>query len=596
MKDYITLQEINDLRIFCNSILRHDDIEDVIRDTFTKIEERISPQIISVFLFSKEGRIEKYRSRGIDKDRQTINETWLPKENYKPGESFSGRAAQGNPYGETYSSNSLDTDISDFTYGQEYADKLGFLKCGISVPLNATHRTFGTIEVVNRINNSTDRADPSLEFDESDVCWLTIVGSHAAVAISRLRKKDEDKVFATISRVLANPELEEHSVHSSGHSIYQEIAENLVGQLMPYKVCIVRLTFDGKSLIVTDKAHSDGKIGWNGRSDEPRYLGQGLVGTVFKSGEFIEISNISERKNEFTNRDWIESQGLESFICFPLIILGKVIGTLSLFTGYVHEFTKGDREFLENVSFLLAAYKVRAEKVKKEDIQDTNLTIPLNNKDHEISRNFSVEQGTPEKRKQVYLNTLAVLAVHRFLESIGIETDLETSDSWNPAVRCFHNVADLVIPEIGRIECRPVLPTEMPGETFISLPPEITEERIAYIAVQFQDKLNEVQLLGFYMPIEPQTKAIDTNHLEPIETLVDLIDRLESVNSFLQSDDQVASKIREKFADYSIEDIAMEVERVDRIYDSKSTQEELQVNYIKIARFLSYHRSSLDAN
>jgi len=596
MKDYITLQEINELKIFGNSILRCDDIEDVIRETFTKIEERISPQIASVFLFSKEGCIEKYKSKGIDKNRQTINETWLPKENYKPGQSFSGKAAQGEPYGETNWSNSLDVEINEFTYGQAYIDKLGFLKCGVSVPLNATHRTFGTIEVINRINNSTGRADTSLDFDESDVCWLTIVGSHVAVAISRLRKKDEDKVFATISRVLADPEEEDIAVHSVWKSTYQVIAEKLVDHLMPYKVCIVRLTFDGKSLIVTDKAHSDGREGWKDRSDEPRYLGQGLVGTVFESGESIEISNISERKEEFTNGDWIESQGLKSFICFPLIILGKVIGTLSLFTGYVHEFTKGDLEFLENVSFLLAAYKVRAEKVKKEDIEDTNLTIPLNNKDHEISCNFSMEQDTPEKCKQVYLNTLAVLAVHRFLESIGIETDLETSDSWNPAVRCFHNVADLVIPEIGRIECRPVLPTEMPGETSILLPREVTEDRTAYVAVQFQEKLSEVQLLGFYMPTEEQTEAIDINNLESIETLVDLIDRLESVNSFLQSDDQVASKVREKFADYSIEDIATEVERVDRIYDSKSAQEELQVNYIKIARFLSYHRSSLDAN
>jgi hypothetical protein len=93
MKDCITLQEINELRIFGNTILAYTDVEDIIKDTFIKVREKIFPQVISIFLFSKEGYIERYKIYGKDKYENTINDSWLPKERYEPGMSFSGKAA-----------------------------------------------------------------------------------------------------------------------------------------------------------------------------------------------------------------------------------------------------------------------------------------------------------------------------------------------------------------------------------------------------------------------------------------------------------------------------------------------------------------------
>jgi hypothetical protein len=201
---------------------------------------------------------------------------------------------------------------------------------------------------------------------------------------------------------------------------------------------------------------------------------------------------------------------------------------------------------------------------------DAILTISLNTEKHKIARQFALDQDTTQKGKHVYLNTLAVLAVHSFLDWLGIENDLETSDSWNPAVRCFHNVADLVVPNIGKIECRPVLP----GETIISLPVEVTEDRIAYVGVQFQEQLNEVQLLGFCRTLDSETttETIEIASLEPIETLIDYIDRLESAKLFLQSDDAVAIKVRERLIDQPLPAIIAQLERVDRTYDKDDRQ------------------------
>lgn len=192
------------------------------------------------------------------------------------------------------------------------------------------------------------------------------------------------------------------------------------------------------------------------------------------------------------------------------------------------------------------------------------LTIQLTNKAHNDAHKFASKQANSQKVKKVYLNTLAIYAVHDFLEWLGIETDLNAGDSWHPVVRCFNDVADLVIPNLGKIECRPVLP----GETVISLPSEVTEDRIAYIGVQFQEQLNEVQLLGFYPTTDPQTplETIEITSLQPIETLIDYLDRLESALDFFQSNDPVAAKVKQRLNDESFSEIVTQLERIYRTY------------------------------
>jgi len=392
MKDGITLNEITDLRRFGNTLLGLPNVELVVEKAFTKIRERIFPQVVSLFLFSKDGFIERYKIIGADREGHPIADSWLHGEKYKPGESFSGKAAQAKeqPYGEPYWSSSLNVEIDKLSHGKDYAEKLGFLRCGISVPLNGTHRTFGTLEVINRVNPEDEKPSHNLTFSDSDICWLTSVGSHVAAAISRLRKKDEDKIFSSMIHVLADPELEDPLVHSAKESVYHLIAESLVNELMPYKVCIVRLVLDGESLIVTDKAHSNGdNNGWKYRVDESRFPGQGLVGKVLETGQFEIIKNIEEEENRIIDKEWVRAQNLKSFICFPLLTLGRVIGTLSLFTGYVYEFNDSDIEFLRNVSSLLAAFKVRSEKVKRIDSFGSN---PRKAKDVDLTGNKSDEE------------------------------------------------------------------------------------------------------------------------------------------------------------------------------------------------------------
>lgn len=155
--------------------------------------------------------------------------------------------------------------------------------------------------------------------------------------------------------------------------------------------------------------------------------------------------------------------------------------------------------------------------------QPPHLNIPLGQDAHRLALQFAAEQATPEKGKQVYLNTLAVYAVHSYLKWLPVEMAISEGDSWQPGVRAIFDVADLVLLNIGKLECRPVLP----GEVAFTLPPEVTTDRIGYVAVQFSQQLDSVQLLGFVSAstsVEPPEK-IQIAELQSLDALIDTIYR-----------------------------------------------------------------------
>lgn len=148
------------------------------------------------------------------------------------------------------------------------------------------------------------------------------------------------------------------------------------------------------------------------------------------------------------------------------------------------------------------------------------LTVPLDREVHTIAEQFAAEQATPQKGKRVYLNTLAVYAVHNYLRWLQIETALSHRDSWYSSLQAVFDVATLLLPGVGKLECRPVLP----GETTFSVSP-MTEDRIGYVAVQFSECLDTVQLLGFIPAINApeQSEQLPIANLQPLDTLLDYI-------------------------------------------------------------------------
>ena len=154
------------------------------------------------------------------------------------------------------------------------------------------------------------------------------------------------------------------------------------------------------------------------------------------------------------------------------------------------------------------------------ELEDFALPLPITQAARTIAQQFATQQPTPHKAEQVLLNTLSVCVVNDYLQMMGIPTNLAASDSWNPIVRLCSDVADLEVPGIGRLECRPLRSTEQ----ICHIPPEVWSDRIGYVMVQIDESLREASLLGFTPSVA--TLELPINQLRSPE---DLIDRLQEL-------------------------------------------------------------------
>lgn len=129
------------------------------------------------------------------------------------------------------------------------------------------------------------------------------------------------------------------------------------------------------------------------------------------------------------------------------------------------------------------------------EIERWTFTVPLALEAHAQAEQFRRYQSDARKAKQVYLNTLAVYATNVYLQCRGFETDLKQSASWDCIMQMLMeiDVADLLVKERGKLECRPVLP----DAEMMYVPAEVWDDRIGYVAVQLNESLREATVLGF---------------------------------------------------------------------------------------------------
>lgn len=157
----------------------------------------------------------------------------------------------------------------------------------------------------------------------------------------------------------------------------------------------------------------------------------------------------------------------------------------------------------------------------QETVENLIFTVPLTAKFKRQAKKFSRGQFNLVKSKQVYGNTLAVLAVNFYCKCMGIETDLEDSESWNPAMQTLADVADLSLKNIGTLECLPVLP----GSKFVKVPREVWSERIGYIAVELNESISEAKLIGFVEEVTREEVPLD--EWRSLECFLEQVEKLE---------------------------------------------------------------------
>lgn len=143
--------------------------------------------------------------------------------------------------------------------------------------------------------------------------------------------------------------------------------------------------------------------------------------------------------------------------------------------------------------------------------------VPLSQKMRDTATKFSQSHQNASKARQVYLNTLAVLAVEFYCQCMEIETQLGKSHSWNTTLM---DLATLEIQDIGKIECRPVLK----GKKSCYFPPEVWQDRIGYLVIEIDEQANKARLLGYLRVVN--SEQISLNQLQ---SLSDFLTNIEEI-------------------------------------------------------------------
>jgi Protein of unknown function (DUF1822) len=154
--------------------------------------------------------------------------------------------------------------------------------------------------------------------------------------------------------------------------------------------------------------------------------------------------------------------------------------------------------------------------------ENSALSLPIVQAARTYAQQFAQQQNSIDKSEQVRLNTLAVWVVKDYLQMMDVATDLINSQSWNSVMRIVADVADLKLPGIGYLECRPV----KVGQTECYVPPETWEDRVGYVIVE----IDELELVGKIIGFIPQVKA-EYLRLDRILPIEDLFEHLESFSA-----------------------------------------------------------------
>lgn len=134
---------------------------------------------------------------------------------------------------------------------------------------------------------------------------------------------------------------------------------------------------------------------------------------------------------------------------------------------------------------------------------ENSFIVPLSRTAHQQAQRYYQHYTNPHKAKQVYLNQLAIYAVKYYLNCLGLETEDRDWDFDKLLLQALSETAHLTIKDWGILECRFVLP----NVDYMTVPPEVWQDRQGYIAVQFNAELTQADLLGFVTKVTQEKVA-----------------------------------------------------------------------------------------
>ena len=120
----------------------------------------------------------------------------------------------------------------------------------------------------------------------------------------------------------------------------------ITAQVMQSNICSLML-LDEKRKLLEVKATQSVSEAYNRKP--PLRLGEGIAGLVALEQRPIIVYDV-KKDPHYVNKEIAEKEGLASLVSLPLVVRGKVIGVLNLYTSEPREFTAEEIKLLTTIA------------------------------------------------------------------------------------------------------------------------------------------------------------------------------------------------------------------------------------------------------
>ena len=120
----------------------------------------------------------------------------------------------------------------------------------------------------------------------------------------------------------------------------------VTAQALRSKICSLMLLDEKKQELIIRATQS---ISESYNKKSPLKVGEGIAGKAALEKRPIAVYDVTQEK-EYKYKDIAENEGLASLLCVPLMVKGRVIGVINLYTSKPHKFTNNEVHMLTAIA------------------------------------------------------------------------------------------------------------------------------------------------------------------------------------------------------------------------------------------------------
>lgn len=120
----------------------------------------------------------------------------------------------------------------------------------------------------------------------------------------------------------------------------------VTAQTLGSKICSIMLLDEKKQELIIRATQS---ISESYNKKSPLKVGEGIAGKAVLEKRPIAVYDVTQEK-EYKYKDVAQNEGLASLLCVPLMVKGKTIGVINLYTSKPHKFIQNEVHMLTAVA------------------------------------------------------------------------------------------------------------------------------------------------------------------------------------------------------------------------------------------------------